>query len=92
MHSVDLAIALAGAVLGGLFFGGLWWSTQRATASTQPAAWVAGSLMLRLAIALPGFYLLGGGHWNRLLACLLGFVAARVAITRLLPTRTPHAP
>jgi hypothetical protein len=28
--------------------------------------------------ALAGFYAVSGGHWDRLLACLLGFVIARL--------------
>jgi hypothetical protein len=32
----------------------------------------------------PGWLLLvSGGHWERLLACLLGFVIARLIVTRL---------
>ena len=44
---------------------------------------VFGSLLLRMSIALAGFYFVGGGHWNRLLLCLLGFVMARLAVTWL---------
>jgi len=75
--------ALAGAALGTLFFGGLWYTARRAAASPLPALWFFGSLMSRMAITLPGFYFVAGGHWERMLACLLGFVAARATVTRL---------
>ncbi len=77
------ALALvAGAALGVVFFGGLWITARRGARSAQPATWFAGSLLLRMAIVLPGFYLVGGGNWERLAACLLGFVLARVLVSR----------
>lgn len=78
---------IAGAGLGVIFFGGLWWTVRKGMASTQPALWFFGSLLIRMGLALAGFYLVGAGQWERLLACLLGFIAARLIITRL--TR-PH--
>ncbi len=74
---------LAGAVLGAIFFGGLWWTVRRGMASAQPALWFGGSLLLRTGVALGGFYLVGAGQWERLLVCLIGFVAARVIVTWL---------
>lgn len=79
-----LALAgLAGGALGAIFFGGLWWTVRRGMASTQPALWFFGSLLLRTGVTLGGFYLVGRGQWERLLMCLLGFVAARVIVTWL---------
>jgi len=69
-------------VLGGAFFGALWWTVSRGLGSRQPALWFMGSLLLRLAIAAAGFYFVAGGDWKRLLPCLLGFVMARLAATR----------
>lgn len=74
---------IAGAGLGVIFFGGLWWTVRKGMASTQPALWFFGSLLIRMGLALAGFYLVGAGQWERLLACLLGFIAARLIITRL---------
>jgi F1F0 ATPase subunit 2 len=83
-----LAIALlAGSILGTIFFGGLWWTVQKSMSSAQPALWVFPSLLLRTAIALTGFYFVSRGDWRRLLACLAGFIAARLAVTWL--TRLP---
>jgi len=82
--TTSLALAaLAGVVLGVIFFGGLWWTVGRAIASTQPFLWFSGSLLLRTGVALGGLYLVGGRRWERLLMCLLGFVAARVLVTWL---------
>ena len=74
---------VAGGVLGAVFFGGLWWSVRKGISSKQPALWFFGSLLLRMSIVLTGFYFVSGGHWERLVACLLGFVTARLAVTRL---------
>ena len=74
---------LAGGVLGAIFFGGLWWTVRRGVSSQQPALWFLGSLLARMSVALAGFYFVSGGHWERLVTCLLGFVTARLAVMRL---------
>lgn len=71
-----------GVGLGTLFFGGLWWTVRHAVAAQHPALWVFGSIVLRTSVTLTGFYLVAGDQWERLLLCLLGFVVARVAVTR----------
>ena len=88
----------AGLILGALFFGGLWWTVIHAVASKRPAVWLLGSKLLRMGLALGGFYLVGGGRWERWLLCLLGFVLARLVtwwLTRSPPqsrvTRAPEA-
>jgi len=84
----------AGLGLGAMFFGGLWWTVRKGLASDQPALWLLGSLLLRMSIALAGFYAVSGGHWERLLLCLVGFVMARWAVAWLTrPAREAgHAP
>jgi len=76
-----------GVLLGVVFFGGLWWTVRRGVSSPRPALWFFGSLLLRMGIALTGFYFVFGGHWERLLLCLLGFILARLVVMRL--TRPP---
>ena len=79
-----LALALsAGVLLGAVFFGGLWWTVRKGVSSEQPVLWFFGSLLLRMSIALAGFYLVSGGNWDRLLVCLVGFVLARLVVMRL---------
>ena len=70
----------AGAGLGAVFFGGLWWTIRKGVSSKQPALWFFASLLVRMSIALAGFYFVSGGDWKRLLLCLLGFVMARVVV------------
>ncbi len=77
----------AGVMLGAVFFGGLWWTVRKGVASKQPALWFLGSLLLRVGIALAGFYFVSGGQWRRLALCLVGFVMARLVIARLVVTR-----
>ncbi len=78
---------LTGALLGALFFGGLWWAVQKGVTSESPAIWFLGSLLLRIGVILAGFYLVSQGHWSRLVACLCGFLIARVIVVNRL-TRT----
>jgi F1F0 ATPase subunit 2 len=85
--SLILALA-AGVLLGAIFFGGLWWTIRRGISSNHPALWFLGSMLLRTSIVLGGFFLVGRGHWERLLACLLGFVIGRLVVTWL--TRMPR--
>jgi len=88
----------AGGGLGALFYGGLWWTIRRGVSSPRPAPWFLGSLLLRMSLTVAGFHLVSGGRWERLLWCLLGFVMARVAVTRLTrpstarQTRTARGP
>lgn len=77
-----LLALLAGASLGTIFFAGLWWTVLRGVASKQPAFWFLGSLLLRSTIAVAGFYYVMHGDWRRLVACLSGFVLARVCVLR----------
>jgi F1F0 ATPase subunit 2 len=85
MNEILLLIAAlgAGAALGALFFAGLWWTVNKGVSSRGAALWFSGSLLLRLSLALTGFYLVAGSHWQRLLACVLGFFIARRVATAL---------
>ena len=85
MHEMlPLVLAwVAGWVLGAMFFGGLWWTVRKGVSSQRPAGWFVGSLLLRMSVALAGFYAVSSGQWDRLLVCLLGFVMARLVVTWL---------
>jgi F1F0 ATPase subunit 2 len=96
MHDA-LMLALAGGVgllLGAVFFGGLWWTVHAVVSSGRPPIWLAGGLVLRTGIVLAGFYLVGRGDWKRLVACLVGFLVARVLATTMtgLAPQATHAP
>ncbi|MFT5531832.1 MAG: F1F0 ATPase subunit 2 [Candidatus Paceibacteria bacterium] len=88
---VMLALAwMAGAMLGGFFFGGLWWTVRHVIDSTRSALWLSASLLLRMGVTLTGFYVVSDGQWQPLLACLFGFIMARGVVTWL--TRSTLAP
>jgi F1F0 ATPase subunit 2 len=90
-ETLSLVPALVtGVLLGAMFFGGLWWTVRKGVSSKRSALWFFGSLLLRTSIALAGFYFIARGHWERLLVCLLGFVIARLIVTRL--TRAAEKP
>jgi F1F0 ATPase subunit 2 len=78
---------MAGLVLGAIFFGGLWWTVRKGVLSKSPACWFIGSLLVRMSVVLAGFHWVGRGDWERLAACLLGFVIARFMVMRM--TRLP---
>ena len=92
-----LLAGLAGGLLGMIFFGGLWWTVRKGLTSKQPAFWFLGSMLLRTGIVLAGFYFVANQHMERLVACLLGFVIARLVVTQATrtagetrPTQEPH--
>lgn len=78
---------LAGVLIGIMFFGGLWWTVQKAMSSKQPGLLFAGSLLLRTVLTLAAFYLIGSASWQRLVACLIGFMFGRVLIARFSQVR-----
>jgi F1F0 ATPase subunit 2 len=78
---------MAGIALGTVFYGGLWWTVRESMTSVRPALWVLISLLVRMGLVLTGFYFVAGTHWERLVVCLLGFLAARGGVTWV--TRLP---
>jgi F1F0 ATPase subunit 2 len=92
-ETLSLLLALLiGISLGAIFFGGLWWTVQRGVSSRQPALWFLGSLVARAWVALAGFYFVARGDWERLPVCLVGFIAARLMVTRFTRPEASHAP
>lgn len=82
-ESMILIVALlAGIVLGGIFYGGLWWTVCRSVSSKKRGFWLAGSFLLRACIAVGGFYFVAQGGWRTLLACLIGFLLGRICVMR----------
>lgn len=76
-----LAAFIGGLLLGGFFFGGLWWTVRKGLASPRPSLWFVSSYLVRTAVVTLGFYALAGGSWSRLAACLGGFIVARLVAT-----------
>ncbi len=84
-NPLPLILALAAGIgLGVFYFGGLWLTVRRLPTAQRPALLSLLSFFARLGVVLSGFYLVMDGHWQRLLACLLGFLGARVILVRLL--------
>jgi F1F0 ATPase subunit 2 len=80
---LSMALAtLGGTALGAIFYGGLYLTIRRGIESKTPALWFSGSLLLRTALVLVGIYGISGGNWHRVIACLPGFMLARVIVTR----------
>jgi F1F0 ATPase subunit 2 len=71
----------AGMFIGAFFFGVLWITVRHLPMARRPAVLVVGSLFLRTGVALLLFYLVMSGEWERLLACMLGFLAMRKIMT-----------
>ena len=74
----------AGILLGGFFFGGLWWTIRSRSPSQWSGLLFSASFLLRMTVAVTGFYVVSHGEWRKLLACLVGFLLARIAVTRLI--------
>lgn len=72
--------AVAGALLGVLFFGGLWLTLRRIGSARHPGLLVLGSYLARLTLAGVGFLFLARAGAAPLLAGLVGFVAVRVVL------------
>ena len=83
-ESMSLVFALlAGALLGVFFFAGLWWTVRKIESTKQVALLFLGSMLLRTSVVILGFYFILGDNWQRLVAGLLGFIIARIIVTRL---------
>jgi F1F0 ATPase subunit 2 len=81
---IAVAVGLAvGVVLGLVFFGGLWWTTQRLAGSAQPGILVSVSLLVRVAVLAAGLFLLAQVGSAALLAAVLGLLVTRIGLTRL---------
>ena len=73
---------LVGMGTGIAYFGGLWWTVRQLPLVRQPALLTLGSFLVRTGISLTAFYVASGGHWERILICLLGFIIIRGFLVR----------
>ncbi|PKN06413.1 MAG: ATP synthase subunit I [Deltaproteobacteria bacterium HGW-Deltaproteobacteria-7] len=83
----------AGLALGAFYFISLWQTVQKLGQTENRVRLLAVSYVLRLAVVLTAFYLMmQGGHWERLVAAMIGFVAMRKILTnRFGPQKTMEA-
>lgn len=78
-----LAGGLAGALLGAVYFGGLWLTVRRLSRVRGPAPWLAASYLGRLVVAGAGFGLLVAlSGLPAVASALVGFLAVRYALIR----------
>lgn len=75
-----LVAAIAGFGLGGFFYGGLYFTITRGLESPHPALWFFSSLLLRTTLVLAGIYFISDGSWQRIVACMAGFMVAGVIV------------
>jgi F1F0 ATPase subunit 2 len=76
--------ACAGTVIGVLYFIGLWLTVKRIGDAQNPGLLTFASFMGRTALSMFVFFLLvRGGHWERGLAALAGFIIARIVLVRV---------
>ena len=76
-----LPALFAGIVLGFLFFGGLLLTVRMGLSAKRPTFIFLGSMIIRMAIVILGFYYIGGDNWQKMLVCLGGFLIGRMVIT-----------
>jgi F1F0 ATPase subunit 2 len=69
-----------GFALGIFYFSSLWFTVQHLPQTRYPVVLMVGSGVVRLSVALLGFYGMVGGQWERLLMALLGFLLARTLL------------
>lgn len=77
---------VAGAIIGVLYFGGLWLTLNKLTGTRQWGLWLGVSFLVRATMAVAGFWILGAGDWRRLLALATGFTIVRfLSVKRIRP-------
>ena len=73
-----------GMALGAFYFLSLWRTLQKISDAPSPGFMMFRSYLIRTSVVLTGFYLVMGGHWQRGIAALIGFVVMRMLLTRRL--------
>jgi F1F0 ATPase subunit 2 len=72
-----LAALVFGVILGGGYFGALWWTVRRLPGKQHAGRWLAASFLLRLAVTTGAFFLLLPWGAGALAAAMVGFLLAR---------------
>ena len=81
-----IAAFAAGGILGLLFMLALWRSLQKLSSRSHPALWMAGGMVLRIALATGVlFAIMQLGDWRHLLASVAGFILVRWLLARRIP-------
>lgn len=90
--NVDLWLLpmLGGGCLGLVFFIGLWWTVSCGLHSPHPEVWFLASVVLRMGLTILGLIWLAQGRWERLVACLVGFLIVRGIVLSEMARRGGH--
>jgi F1F0 ATPase subunit 2 len=83
---------IAGGALGMIYFGGLWHTVRKLPETQKPFSAMLWSFAVRTGIVMTGFYFAMGGHWEQLVAALLGFILIREVFIRRIGTRNAIQP
>lgn len=75
---------IVGALIGWVYFSGLWHTVRKIPEAKNPYRLMILSFLARMVFALGGFYLLADGQWQRMTAVLLGFFIIRGILVRTL--------
>jgi F1F0 ATPase subunit 2 len=89
-----VASCFAGALLGLIFFWGLWTTVKQLERGRYTAVWMLGSFVLRFSLLLTGFYFLARyAGWEHVLSAAVGFTLSRVLVVhRLRPGHINEEP
>lgn len=77
--SLTLSFAV-GALLGAVFFTGLWLTVRRLPVAGNPVLLMLGSAALRLGVVLPSLALIAQESWGQLGMAVLGFLLMRTLL------------
>ena len=72
-----------GMLLGALFFGGLFLTVIKGTQAKRPALWFILSFIIRIGVVVVGIYAVSSQEWQRIVACLVGFILVRCICTSI---------
>jgi len=70
-----------GMALGAFYFLSLWKTLRKISEVPNPGVFMFRNYIIRTSVVLVGFYLIMGGHWERVIVALLGFVLMRMILT-----------
>jgi len=74
---------VAGGAMSVFYFGGLWFTVQRAVSNDRPRTLLLISFAVRSGLVVLGFYLVilvSGDRWPLLVSALVGFIATRTLL------------
>ncbi len=93
-YSPFILSAVAGMGLGLVFYGGLYLTVTHGLRSPRPGLWFFGSFLLRMSLVLTGLYFVSEGQWQRIIACLSGFIVTGVVfqVWKAIPPSTEKVP